>query len=112
MLRERQRGGSAGDGEHVRVVLGVGGQHERDDLRFVAPARREQRADRPVDDAAGQHFFFRRLAFALEEAAGNAARRVGVFAVVHRQRQEVDAFARAGGAAGGDQHHRIADSGR
>ena len=30
------------------------------------------------------------FAFALEEAAGNASRRVGVFAVVDGQRQEVD----------------------
>ncbi len=58
--------------------------------------------------AARQHFLFGRLAFALEEAAGDAARRVGVFAVVDRQRQEVDAFARVGRAAGRDEHDRVA----
>ncbi len=105
---QRERRGCARDGQDVRVVLGIGRQHQRDDLRFVAPARREQGPDRPVDDAAGQDFLLGRLAFALEEAAGNAAGRVGVFAVVHRQRQEVDAFARACGTAGRDQHHRIA----
>ena len=66
----------------------------RDDLRLVAPARGEQRADRAVDQAAGEHFLFGGLAFALEEAAGDAARRVGVFAVVDGQREEVDALAR------------------
>ena len=93
--RERERRGRAGDGEHVRVVVRVGRQHERDNLRLVAPARREQRADRAIDDAAGQHFLFGRLAFALEEPSGDASRRVGVFLVVDRQRKKVDAFARS-----------------
>ena len=63
---------------------------QRDDLRLVAPAGREERPDRAIDQAAGEHFLFRRLALALEEAAGDASRGVGVFAVVDRQRQEVD----------------------
>ncbi len=92
--RERERGRRAGDRQHVRVVVRVGRQHQRDDLRLVAPARREQRPDRPIDHAAGQHFLLGRLALALEEPAGNAARRVGVFLVVDRQRKKVDAFAR------------------
>ena len=106
--RERQRRRGAGDREHVGVVLGVGRQHQRDDLGLVAPAVREERADRPVDQAAGEHFLLGRLAFALEESAGDAARRVGVFLVVDRQREEVDAFARVGRRAGGDEHHRVA----
>ena len=48
-LGERERGRGAGDRQHVGVVLGVGRQHERDDLRLVAPARREERPDRPID---------------------------------------------------------------
>ena len=104
---ERQRRRGAGDGEHVRVVRAVGRQHERNDLRLVAPAGREERTDRAVDHAAGEDFLLRRLAFTLEEAAGDAPRRVGVFPVVHRQRQEVD-VPRAGGSARGDQHHGIA----
>ena len=92
--RERQRRRRAGDRQHVRVVLGVGRDQQRDDLRLVEPAAREQRADRPIDQAAGQHFLLGRLALALEEAARDAARRVGVFAVVDRERQEVDADAR------------------
>ena len=81
---------------------------QRDDLRLVAPARREERAARPVDQAAGEHFLFGRLALALEEAAGDAARGVGVFAVVDRQRQEIDALARGGRVAGGDEDHGVA----
>ena len=42
--RQRQCRGRAGDGEHVRVVFGVGRQHQGDDLRLVAPAVRERAA--------------------------------------------------------------------
>ena len=50
----------------------------------------------------------------LKNPPGNAARRVGVLAVVHRERQEIDALAGVGGVAGGDEHHRVAvaDDGR
>ena len=106
-LRDGQRRGGAGDRQDVGVVLGVGGHQERDDLRLVAPAGREERPDRPIDQPAGEDFLFRGLAFALEEAAGNASRRIGVFAVVDRQRQEVD-VARACRARGGDEHHGVA----
>ncbi len=107
-LRERQRGGRAGEGEHVAVVVGIGRDHRRDDLRLEAPARREQRANRPVDDAARQRLFLGRLALALEEAARDAARGVGVLAIVDRQRQEIDAFAGTGRMTGGDEHHGVA----
>ena len=94
--------------QHVGVVVRVGRQHKRDDLRLVAPARREQRTDRAIDHAAGEHFLLGGLAFALEEAAGDASRRVGVFLVVDRQRKKVDAFARVGGGARRDQDDRVA----
>ena len=107
-LRQGQRGAGAGQRQHVRVVFGVGRQHERDDLRFVRPARGEQRTNRPVDDAAGQRFLFGGLAFTLEEAARNAARCVGVFAIVDREGQKVDALAGAGRVAGRNEDHRVA----
>ena len=103
-----QCGRSPCDRQHVGVILGVGGEHQGNDLRLVPPARGKQRTDGAVDDPAGEHFFLGRLAFALEEAAGNAARRVGVFAIVDRQRQEVDAFARTRRATGRHEHDRIA----
>ena len=40
-----------------------------------AEALREQRADRPVDQPAGQDLFFGGTAFALDEAAGESSRR-------------------------------------
>ena len=48
----RERRGRAGDGEHVGVVLRSADRQQRDDLRFVAPAGREQRTDR-VDRSGG-----------------------------------------------------------
>ena len=78
----------------------VGREHERDDLRLVAPVVREERTDRAVDQAAREHFLLGRLAFALEEPAGDPARGVGVFLVVDGERQEVDPFARVRGRAG------------
>ena len=96
--------------EHVGVVLRVGREHQRDDLRLVAPAGGEQRTNGPVDHARGEDFLLRHLAFALEEAAGDASRGVRVLAVVDRQRQEVDALARARRTARSDEHHRVAET--
>jgi hypothetical protein len=60
--RQRQRRRGAGDREHVGIVVGVGRDDERDDLRLVAPAVGEERADRAIDQAAREHFLFGRLA--------------------------------------------------
>ena len=89
-------------------MSGIQREHGRDDLDFVEEAFGEQRADRAVDQARGQRFFFGRAAFALEEAAGDAARGVGLLDVVDGQREEV--LVRIGFLAGdcGDQHHGVA----
>ena len=49
---QRQRGRAADQGDDVGIVLQVVAQHGGDDLHLVAEAFREQRADRPVDQAA------------------------------------------------------------
>ena len=108
--RQRQRRRGAGDREHVGVVVGVGRDDERDDLRLAAPAVGEERTDRAIDQAAREHFLLGRLAFALEEPAGDASRGVGVLLVVAGERQEIDPFARVGVRAGGHQHHRVAQA--
>jgi hypothetical protein len=106
-LRQGERRRCAGNREHIGIVLGIGRQDERDDLRLEPPPRREQGPDRPIDHAAGQHFFFRRLPLALEKAAGDPARRIRVLAVIDRQRKEVDSLARVRRAARGHEHDRI-----
>ena len=107
-LRQGERGGGAGQRQHVTVVVGIGRNHRGDDLRLVGPAGREQRPHRAVDHAAGQRFFFSRLAFALEEAAGDAARGIGVLAIVDREGQKVDALAGTRRVARRDEHHGVA----
>ena len=46
----------------------------------------------------------------LKKPPGMRPGRVGVFAVVDGQRQEVDAFTRIRRVAGGDQDHRVAEA--
>ena len=101
--RQRQRRGGGHHRQNVGIVLHVMRQHGDDDLGLVAPAIDEQRADRPIDQAGDQRLLLGGPAFALEIAAGNAARGIGLFDVVDGQRQEVDAFAgRLGGDDGGE----------
>ena len=105
---QRQRRGGRHHRHDVGIVLHVVRQHGDDHLGFVAPAVDEQRADRAVDQAGDQRLLLGRPALALEIAAGNAARGVGLFLVVDGERQEVDAFARRFGGDDGGEHHGLA----
>ena len=84
-----ERGGSGRHADDVRIVFAIGGKHHRDDLRLVGPAFREQRAQRAIGQARGQNFLLRGASFALEESTRNFSRRIGVFAVVHGERQKI-----------------------
>ena len=106
--RDRKRGRGAGQGQHVRIVLVIGRQQQGDDLRLAGPSGREQRPDRPVDQAARQHLLLGRLALALEEATRDPSGGVGVLAVVDGERKEVDALAGARRRARRDDDHRVA----
>src|SRR5215472_7682150 len=107
---QRRRGTDHGD--DVRIVLQVMAQHRADDLGLVAVAGGEERADRPIDEARGQHLLLGGPAFALEEAAGNLAGGEGLFLVVHGQREEVDARLRLFLAHGGAEHDGLAVAGK
>ena len=56
-----------------------------------AEALREERADRAIDQARGQHLLLGLAPFALEEAAGDLAGGEGLLLVVAGQREEIDA---------------------
>jgi hypothetical protein len=73
----------------VGVDFGVQRHGVDHHVHFVEEAFGEQRADRAVDQAAGQGFVFAGLGFALEEAAGDLAGGVGLLDVVDGQREEV-----------------------
>ena len=109
------KGGRRSDhGDDVGIVLEVVREHGDDDQRLVAIGLVEQRPDRTIDQARGQHFLLARPAFTLEEAARDLAGGEGLLLVVHGQREEVEAGFRLlleydggqhrGAAVGG--HHR------
>src|SRR5450830_180478 len=90
----------------VRIGLLAGGDDGADNLHFVHETFREQRADRTVDQARSQGFFFGRTAFTLEEATRDLAGSVGFFLVVHGQREEAFAWVRV---LGTNDSHQYAD---
>ncbi len=103
--RQHQGGRGGHQGDDVGVVLEVVGQHGGDHLDLVLEALDEQRADRTVDQAAGQGFLLRRRALAAGEGAGDLAGGVELFLVVHGQGEEVLArFGALGEHRGGQDH--------
>ena len=104
----RQSGGSGDHREDVGLVLTVVGEDLRDHEDFVVEAFREERADRAVDQAAGQRFLFGRAALTLEEAARDAPGGGELFLVVDGQREEI--LPRLDRLCGGDRakHHGFA----
>ncbi len=87
-FRRVQRVAGGDQPEDVGVVLLVGADHVDEDLHFVLEPLGEQRPDRAVDDAAGEDFLVAGAPFALDEAAGDLARRVCALLVLDRKREE------------------------
>ena len=109
---ERQTGNHGGSGSGVQgddivSVIRVHGEHGLDDLHFVAQGVREQRAQRAVDDAAGEDGLGARAAFTAEERARNLAGSVHLLFNINGQREEVVVLLRAGTGGGGGQNHGI-----
>ena len=95
----------------VRIGLLAGGNHGADDLHFVLETFREQRTDRTIDQTRGQGFFLGRTRFTLEETTWDLAGSVGLFLVVHGQREEAFAWVCSLGAGYGDQHADVVING-
>ncbi len=102
-----QRGAGADNGERAGIALRIGRQHHADHLRLVHEAFGEQRADGPVDQAAGEDFFFGGTSLALDEAARKLAGGVSVFAVIDGEREECRSRFGFLAGAGGHQHHGV-----
>ena len=109
--RDRQGGRGAVDGEHVVGVLAVGAHDGDDDLGLVAEAVGERRAQRPVDQAAGQDGGVGGTALPAEEAAGDAPGGVHALLDVDREGEEVDAVPDALGGVGRDERFGARDLG-
>ena len=73
--RDDERGRGAVDREDVVRVHAVDRQHGADDLDLVAESLGPERPDRPIDHARVQGRLLGGLALALEEPAGDLARR-------------------------------------
>jgi hypothetical protein len=73
----------------------------------VVPAGGEERAQRPVDEARGEDLLLGGPALALEEAARDAPRRVGLLLVVDGEREEILARLDLAAADAGHQHHGV-----
>jgi hypothetical protein len=83
-------------------------RHDRlDDLDLVAQPVHERRAQRPVDQPAGEDRVLGRAALTAEERAGDPARRVHFLLDINGEREEVVAFPRALARGGGRQHHGL-----
>ncbi len=108
---QRERRGNRDHRHDVGIVFEVVRQDGGDDLRVAAPAVGEQRPDRPVDQPRGERFLFGRPAFALEVAAGDAARGEVFFLVVDGERKKVDSGLRFLGRDDGRDHGGVAVSG-
>src|SRR5208283_1408102 len=78
-IGKRKRSGCAVNSKNVRIITCIGGEYEGDDLRL-----------------------------ALDEAAGKASAGVGVFAVIHGEREKIDALAGIGVGDGGGEDDVIA----
>ena len=85
----REGGRGADHRGDVGIDFGINGEHVNDDLHFVEESIREKRTDRAVNETAREGFLLGRTAFALEEAAGELARGIGLLDVVDGEREEV-----------------------
>ena len=109
--RQRQRRGGGDQRQDVGIILQIVRQGRHDHLGFVAPATREQRPDRAIDQPRDQRLFLGRAAFALEVAPRDAARGVELLLVVDGEREKVDAFPWLVGGDHGRQHFALAIGG-
>ena len=107
-VRNAKRGGGTVDREHVRVILTIRTQEERDDLSVVEVTLGEERTQRTVGHAGGEDFLLGGTAFALEVTAGEFADCSGLFLVFDGEREEILAFLDGGSRDGCDDHDRVA----
>ena len=103
----RRRGGGV-DGHDVVLVVRLQRQHGDDDLDLIAQALDEGRAQRPVDQAAGQDRLGRGASLAAEEAARDLAEGIHALLDIDGQREEVELVFRRAARGRRRQQHGLA----
>ena len=106
---DRQRGAGSNHRGDVGVHLGVQRNGVDDHMHLIEKALGKQRADRAVDQAAGQGLMFAGLGLALEKTARNLAGGVGLLDVIDGQREKVLAGLGTLGRHDGSQHDGVVD---
>ncbi len=106
-MRERnighgQRRAGADNRQGIGILLGVGGEDHGDNLGFVEETVGKQRADRTIDQPAGENLFFGGTPLAFDETARNLAGGVSVFTIVYGEREKSSSRFRIVSHAGGD----------
>ncbi len=104
---QRHRRGGADHRGDVGVHFRIDRQDRGDDLHLVVETVGEQRAERSIDEAAGEDFLLRGTPLALEEAAGDAPRRVGLLLVVDGEGKEILPGLHVLAGGDGDEHHGV-----
>ncbi len=87
-IRHVQRRRGRVEREHLQIGFVVDAEHHDRHLDRIGEAFGKQRAQRTVHDARRERFEIAGLALAFDETARNLARGVGLFDVLHRQRQK------------------------
>ena len=82
------------DGHGGRIGILVNGKHRRNHLDVITEILGEERADRPVDQAAVENRLLAGTSLAADEPARNLAGRVQFLLVVAGEREEVDPLPR------------------
>ncbi len=101
----RQRRGV--DRQDVVGLVGVERHHGDDDLDLVAQTLLEGRAQRAVDEAAGEDRVLARATLGAEERAGDLAHGVHPLLDVDRQGEEVEVVLGVLAGGGGREQHRL-----
>ena len=107
-IGNRQSAGCTDHSGHIRSIVGINGNSGSNDLYIVVVAFREHRANRTVNQTAGQDSLLRRTAFAFNKATGDFTYGVHFFFKINSQREEVYTLTRGLGAGNGNYYGGIA----
>src|SRR5207245_11034688 len=94
--------------EGVRIMLAIGAEQDRDNLRVVKISLRKKWPQRPIDHSRSERFLFRRPPFAFEIAARKFACGCRFLAIINRKWEEILTFFDDRSRNGADKHSGVA----